>query len=110
MSLGGNIPRIRQAGAIGRAFLWVFNFAGVVSPWRTIYVHPEYMDCNWLIRHEVAHLAQMDRDGWALFWWRCLFGYLWWGYQHSPYEVEARQAEFDPFHPLLDGWDISRAY
>ena len=101
---------IKVAGLVGSAFLRLMGFAGIVSPWRTVYVLADHADCAWLIRHEVAHLAQMDRDGWVKFWVGIVFSYFWWGYIHSPYEIEARQAEFDPLHPLLDGWDVNRAY
>mgnify|MGYP007083594021 CR=1 FL=1 len=101
------VPRIRDAGFLSAAFLKVFGFAAVVSPWRTIYVLPEFTDDEAIYRHEVAHLTQMDRDGWLTFWARCLWWYISPGYERSPYEIEARQAETDPRHALLRGYEWS---
>lgn len=95
------LPRIRGAWFLSAVFLKVFGFVAVVSPWRTIYVLPEFIGDEAIRRHEVAHLAQMDRDGWLRFWVQCLWWCVWPGYDHSPYEIEARQAETDPCHPLL---------
>jgi hypothetical protein len=99
-------PRIKTAGPIARLFLGC-RFAGIVSPWRTIYVLERYKDHPALIRHEVAHLGQMDRDGWARFWVLILWYYFVSpGYARSPYEIEARQAEANPQHPLLAGYAL----
>lgn len=97
-------PRILAAGRIATAILDAFGFAAAVSPWRTIYVLPEYRNDETLIRHEVAHLAQMDRDGWLRFWVLCVWWYFVPGYDRSPYEIEAREAEGDAEHSLLKGW------
>ena len=106
MSLGGNTPRIRQAGAIANRVLDWFGFVDIVSPWRTVYVKTAWLDHPGLMRHEIAHLAQMDRDGWFTFWRQCIWWYVWRGYDRSPYEIEARAAENDPCHPLIRDWLI----
>lgn len=99
---------IREAGPLASAFLYMWGFAGIVSPWRTIYIHPEFWGADWLERHEVAHLGQMERDGWLRFWVKCIFGFLYFGYERSPIEIEAREAEWNVNHPLLEGWDVPR--
>ena len=96
-------PRIRDARFLSLAFLRWFGFAAVVSPWRTIYVLPVFLHDERLQRHEMAHLAQMERDGWLRFWVQCVWWYFSRGYDASPYEIEARAAEIDPGHPLLTG-------
>lgn len=98
-------PRFIQAKRISLLILNAFGFAAIVSPWRTVYVLPECLNDQDLRRHETAHLAQMERDGWFVFW---FFNVLWYfvpGYDKSPYEIEARQVERDPNHPLLRGYD-----
>lgn len=102
-------PRIRPALFFARFILWAFGFLAITSPWRTIYVHPEWRDSNWLIRHEIAHLAQMERDGWLKFWFRCLWWFVSPGYAQSPYEIEAMSVEHNPDHPLLAKWIKPRA-
>lgn len=85
--------RIVTAGPVWSTLLAIMGFGAVTTPWRTIYVHPSAVCDRRLIRHERAHIRQMDRDGWLRFWVR----YYWWliryGYWDHPYEVEARKAE-----------------
>lgn len=100
-------PRVHKVGWFGRLVLWIFDFWAAVSPWRTIYILPEYSGLKWLIRHEAAHLAQMDRDGWFTFWRQCITWYFVPGYNRSPYEIEARACESDPGHPLIAGYDLA---
>jgi len=76
--------------------LWSMNlckFDGWASFWNTIYLRPGYENDAALIRHEKAHLEQIERDGRVLF----SIRYLWWlaryGYWDNPYEVEARARE-----------------
>jgi hypothetical protein len=74
--------------------LWLLRFVGhwaVTFPWGTIYCVPEQLDNLKLLAHEQVHLEQIKRDGailWTLKTWYYYFRY---GYQNSPYEVEARQ-------------------
>ena len=96
-------PRFVASGPIATRFLDCFGFAAIVSPWRTVYILPEYFEHEALRRHEAAHLAQMQRDGWFRFWVQCLAWYFVPGYKFSPYEIEARECERDPEHPLLKG-------
>ena len=93
--------RFRSAGPLAKLFLVRMGFAAVVSPWRTIYLLPQYFDHVTLRRHELAHIAQINRDGALKFWVLCVFRYWYYGYTRSPYEIEARRAETDPSHPLF---------
>lgn len=97
-------PIFKPAGKLSTAILDRFGFDAITSPWRTVYIRSEYMDDERLRRHETAHLAQMDRDGWLRFWfWICVW-YVSPGYALSPYEIEARAAERHDTHPLLKGY------
>lgn len=75
-------------------FLRTFGFVAWTSLCGVIYVLPGREHDAALLRHERTHLAQMRRDGKALF----ALRYGWWcvryGYRANPYEVEARAAEF----------------
>lgn len=75
---------------------WLLNrtgFAAITMPWRTIYVQRQYRDHHGLIRHEMVHIEQIDRDGPIAF----SAKYLWWlaryGYHENPYEAEAYRRE-----------------
>ncbi len=69
------------------------GFLGWTSFWRVIYVLPGQEHNHRLLRHERAHLEQIERDGRLLF----AIKYSWWtlrhGYWNNPYEIEARAAE-----------------
>jgi hypothetical protein len=69
------------------------GFEGWASFWRAVYVLPGYEHDTRLIRHELCHLQQIERDGRVRF----ALRYSWWllryGYRDNPYEVEARAAE-----------------
>jgi hypothetical protein len=93
--------RFRKAGPIATRFLNRMGFAAVVSPWRTIYMLEKYFDHTTLRRHELAHIAQINRDGAFKFWIKCVAMYYYCGYTRSPIEIEARRAETDPHHPLF---------
>jgi hypothetical protein len=68
------------------------GFAGVTLPNRTIYLVPEHFADPVLRAHELHHIAQIDRDGW-IFWPRCIWYVIRYGYQNSPYEIECRKVE-----------------
>lgn len=99
--------KIRRAGRIATWVLDRFEFDAIVSPWRTIYIRRKYYTDKELRRHEVAHLLQMDRDGWLKFWVLIIWYYVVYGYERSPYEVEARAAAADASHPL---WQQAQAH
>tara|TARA_R110000868_G_scaffold290612_1_gene550815 strand:- start:1414 stop:1707 length:294 start_codon:yes stop_codon:yes gene_type:complete len=83
--------RFTVAGPLLTRFMDWTDSAGVVSPWRTIYLHPAFWDHPGIRAHELAHIEQIDRDGWR-FWPRCIWYVLRYGYWRSPYEIEARAA------------------
>jgi hypothetical protein len=84
---------IRTARGVIALYMRLFGFAGWASFWRTVYLLPGHENNLQLIRHEMCHLAQIERDGRVMF----TIKYLWWllrfGYWSNPYEREARAAE-----------------
>lgn len=88
--------RVKTAGRIATLFLNAFHFDAAVSPWRTIYIRERYKDDKALLNHEMAHIAQIDRDGSIKFWTLCIWYYLRHGHQNSPIEQEARRYESSP--------------
>lgn len=98
------VPRIVRAGKLSTWLLDRLGFDAITSPWRTVYIRPECVEDERLRRHETAHLAQMDRDGWLTFWVKICVWFVSPGYALSPYEIEARQAELHDTHPLLRGY------
>jgi hypothetical protein len=84
---------IRTATGPIKLYMRLCGFRGWASFWNTIYLMPGSEGDARLIRHEVVHLEQIERDGRVMF----ALKYLWWlvryGYQVNPYEVEARAAE-----------------
>lgn len=85
--------RFRVAGPFWRFVLTRLGFVGITTPWRTIYMLAEWIDNEPLRRHELAHIMQIDRDGWWWFWPKITFDFFYYGYENSPYEIEARKAE-----------------
>lgn len=83
---------IKPASGLILFYMNLCGFDGWTSLWNTIYLKPEYITNEGLIRHEQAHLAQMQRDGKLVY----MIKYLWWnvtkGYLNNPYEIEARNA------------------
>jgi len=70
-----------------------FGFAGVaLAPWG-IYILPEAMYSQRLIRHEQAHWRQWQRMGTVRYYVTYLWGLLRHGYTNHPMELEARAAE-----------------
>jgi hypothetical protein len=65
----------------------------------TVYLHGmtrhEFIQNPSLLRHEVEHIRQWQREGF----WSFLAKYLWYslrvGYYNNPFEVEARDSESD---------------
>lgn len=85
--------RIKTAGKLWTFILDRLGFVGITLPTRTIYIHPTHVGQQWLINHELAHIAQIDRDGPWTFWPKILFDYFRHGHKNSPYEIEARKYE-----------------
>jgi hypothetical protein len=86
------IFRLRDATPLIAWYMRCCGFDGWASLWRTAYFLPGGMDDHGLVRHELKHLEQIERDGRVLFmvkyvWWLCRYGYW-----NNPYEIEARAA------------------
>lgn len=79
-----------------RVSVWIFNRLGVAAitmPWKSVYLHPDYLFDQRIRNHETAHVAQINRDG-ALKWSILVVWYvIRYGYTNSPYEIEAREHE-----------------
>lgn len=75
---------------------WVLRrtgFAGVaLAPWG-IYIRPEHLSSQRLIRHEQAHWRQWLRMGTVRYYATYLWQIVRYGYRNAPMEVEARNAE-----------------
>ncbi len=66
--------------------------AAAVTLGRTIVVHPDAVLTPRLLRHELMHVRQWQRDR-LVFPFRYAWYHLRYGYRNNPYEVEARRAE-----------------
>lgn len=75
---------------------WVLRttgFAGAcLAPWG-IYILPEYLHSQRLIRHEQAHWRQWQRMGTVRYYATYVWQVLRYGYRNAPMEIEARAAE-----------------
>jgi len=89
--------RIKTAKGPWRWVLKAFGLAAVTMPWRTIHVLPDHEADAGLLRHEIVHIKQIERDGPLTFSARYLFWLLRYGYRDNPYEVEAYAEE--PINP-----------
>lgn len=76
-------------------FLRAMHAGGCAIPGR-IYILAEYKHDRGLLRHELAHIRQMQREGQLRYWVK----YYWWmltkGYAANPYEIEAEIARHAP--------------
>lgn len=76
--------------------LWLLNklsFVGWTSMWGVIYLHPNHMNNQRLIRHEQVHAIQIQRDGRLIQPIKYTYYLLKYGYKSNPYEIEARMGE-----------------
>ena len=48
---------------------------------------------DWLFRHELEHIYQVQRDGWFKFHAKYLYWLARYGYKNNPYEIEARKVQ-----------------
>lgn len=88
-----NKPTIKPAPPIIAAFMRLCGFSGWTSFWGVIYIKPNHTPSAALIRHEMKHIEQIERDGRWLFSIKYLYWLLRYGYRNNPYEIEARAAE-----------------
>lgn len=84
---------VRSATGLIALYMRLCGFKGWASFWNVVYLHPEHLGNQALIRHEAKHLEQIERDGRLLFSVRYLYWLCRFGYWNNPYEVEARAAE-----------------
>ena len=87
------MPDIKPAGFFWRNILGALGFAGIYTPWG-IYLMPNYLNHAGLRRHEICHYLQRQRDGFFTYWTLTFWYLVRYGYENSPYEVEARRAQF----------------
>lgn len=85
----------QKAGPLSRRLLNAFGWAAIVSPWRTIYILEGHEHDPVLRHHELIHIEQMARDGQALFWIKLVWYLIRYGYEKSPYEVEAYARQWE---------------
>jgi len=74
-------------------YMKLCGFQGWTSFWNVIYLDPDHMDDEKLIRHEMAHIDQIQRDGKIVFALKYMFWTMKYGYWNNPYEIEAREKE-----------------
>ena len=89
------MPDIKPAGFFWRAILDALGFAAIYTPWG-IYIQPKWINNKGLRRHEITHWLQRQRDGFFAYWFFTFWYLIRYGYDNSPYEVEARRAQFGP--------------
>lgn len=66
---------------------WFRRFVGYALGPLILLRHPLAEVSDDLVVHELCHVWQVQRDGLAMW-----LSYLYLGYEHNPYEVEARRA------------------
>lgn len=84
--------KVRPARHVIAWGLKATGFKGVTLPWG-IYVLPDQMDNERLIRHEQMHAAQIQSMGTVKFYVTYLWQMLRHGYHNAPLEKQARDAE-----------------
>lgn len=89
---GVAVRRSRWIPELGGLLSRMGRPAAAVTLGRTIIVHPAATLSARLLRHELAHVRQWERDP-VGFPFRYLWNHLKFGYHDNPYEIEARSAE-----------------
>lgn len=89
---GVAVRRVRWIPRLGGLLAGLGRPAAAVTLGRTIVVHPETELTRRLLRHELAHVRQWQRDP-VGFPFRYVWNHLRYGYRDNPYEVEARGEE-----------------
>lgn len=83
----------RPAKHLVALFLRATGYEGVTLPPWGIYILPQHLASDRLIRHEQCHWAQYQRMGAVRFYAKYIWLLLRHGYQNHPMEKEAREAE-----------------
>ena len=87
------IKEITNPNIFIKTWMWIWEFKGLATPWHTIYWYDADSRTEKLVRHEMTHIMQMERDGILKF--MIMYNWYWItkGYVKNPYEIEARIAE-----------------
>lgn len=91
---GVSVRRAAWLPALGGLLAGMGTPAAAVTLGRTIVVHPEVPLSTGLLRHELTHVRQWQAQPFT-FALRYAWGFVRHGYEHNPYEVEARRAEHE---------------
>ena len=80
--------------ARGLVWLWMrlWGFYGWTSSFGNIYALPGCESSATLHKHEECHVMQLKRDGFLGYHIKTVWYLIHYGYQNSPYEIEARAA------------------
>ena len=83
--------KLKEAKGLMLWLLKKLKWYGWTSNWGVIYLHPEHLNNQLLIKHEQAHAMQIQRDGYL--WQPIKYTYylMRYGYKNNPYEIEARK-------------------
>lgn len=81
---------IKTATGLIAWFMRKCKFQGWTSFWNTIYITPTAS--NKVIKHELKHIEQINKDGRFLFTVKYVYWFIKYGYYNNPYEIEARAA------------------
>ena len=74
-------------------YMKLCGFQGWTSFWNVIYLDPDHMDDDKLIRHEMKHIEQIQEQGRLKFAVKYTYYTMRYGYWNNPYEIEARESE-----------------
>lgn len=94
---GVTLRSSRLIPALGGVLSGMGGTAAAVTLGRTILVAPGVAVSERLVRHELAHVRQWERQPFT-FPIRYVAGHIRHGYRDNPFEREARAAEADPAH------------
>ncbi|MDT9500409.1 hypothetical protein [Capnocytophaga canimorsus] len=73
----------------------IFGYNAVTIPLFGIFISSKEKDNLNLLNHELVHWQQYRRMGFILFYFRYFFEMIYYGYDASPMEIEARYIEND---------------
>jgi hypothetical protein len=76
-----------------RWFLNSLGCAAITMPWRRVYVLREHRFNQSLLRHELVHIEQIEREGPVMFSIKYLYWLIRYGYRENPFEREAYAKE-----------------
>ena len=70
------------------------NAGRVLYPYVLFKYQRENVD-DWLFRHELEHVYQIEREGFIKFHLKYLYYLIRYGYKKNPYEIAARNRQYD---------------